>query len=298
VIGVDVGGTKVGAGLVAADGSLLEHVESPTPTESQSALLASLEAAVGSLVERGPVAAIGIGVPSRVDQVARRVVASVHIPLEGVDLAGHMSDHFGVRAVVDNDANAATVAEWKIGAGRGTTDMVMLTLGTGIGGGLVLGGRPYRGALGAGAELGHMVVDVDGPPCGGSCPGRGHFETLASGSTADAKARELGLADGHALVAAARAGEARAVDALADIGRVLGAGLVTLVNVFNPEVIVIGGGFSAAGALILDPARAVVAEEALQPGRDFVRIVRAQLGPEAGVVGAGLIALDAVGQGT
>jgi glucokinase len=298
VIGVDVGGTKVGAGLVAANGSLLEHVESPTPTESQSALLAGLEGAVGSLVERGPVAAIGVGVPSRVDQVARRVVASVHIPLEGVDLAGHMSDHFGVPAVVDNDANAATVAEWKLGAGRGTTDLVMLTLGTGIGGGLVLGGRPYRGALGAGAELGHMVVDVDGPPCGGSCPGRGHFETLASGSTADAKARELGLADGHALVAAARAGEARAVDALADIGRVLGAGLVTLVNVFNPEVIVIGGGFSAAGALILDPARAVVAEEALQPGRDFVRIVRAQLGPEAGVVGAGLIALDAVGQGT
>jgi glucokinase len=143
-----------------------------------------------------------------------------------------------------------------------------------------------------------MVIDVDGPPCGGSCPGRGHFETLASGSTADAKARELGLADSYELVAAARAGDARAVDALAGIGRVLGAGLVTLVNVFNPELIVIGGGFSAAGELILGPARAVVAEQALQPGRDFVRIVRAQLGAEAGVVGAGLIALEALGQAT
>jgi glucokinase len=295
VIGVDVGGTKMAAGIVGADGLLVDYVLHPTPTESQLKFLAGLEAAVEGLAARGPVAAIGFGVPSRVDQVAHRVVGSVHVPLAGVDLAGHMSERFGVPASVDNDGNSAAVAEWKLGAGRGTNHMVMLTLGTGIGAGLILGGRPYRGALGGGAELGHMVIDVDGPPCGGSCTGHGHFETLASGSAASARARELGFPDAHALVAAARNGDARAVEALAGIGRVLGAGLVTIVNVFEPEVIVIGGGFSDAGELVLGPAREVVAAEALQPGRDFVRIVRAELGPEAGMIGAALIALEALG---
>ena len=295
VIGIDVGGTKIAAGLVDANGSLREQVERPTPTASQGELLTALEEVVAALLRLGPVAAIGIGVPSRVDQVARRVVASVHIPLEGVDLAARMTERFDLPTAIENDGNAATVAEWTIGAGRGTADMIMLTLGTGIGGGLVLAGRPFRGALGVGAELGHMVVDFDGPPCGGTCRGHGHFETLASGSTADEKAAELGLKDGRALVEAARSGDASALSALTGIGRVLGAGLVTLVNVFNPELIVIGGGFGAAGDLVLDPARAVVAEEALEPGRDSVRIVRAALGPEAGVVGAGLIAFESLG---
>ena len=299
VVGVDIGGTKMGAGLVASDGALLDHLERRTPTESQAALLAGLEEAVQSLVDRSPVAAIGVGVPSRVDQVAHRVVGSVHIPLEGIDLAGHLSSHFRLPAAVDNDANVATVAEWQLGAGRGTSDMVMLTLGTGIGGGLILGSRPYRGTRGAGVELGHMVVDADGPPCGGSCPGNGHFETYVSGRAADLKARELGLADGHALVAAAGSGNGAAVAALARLGRLLGAGLVTIVNVFEPELIVVGGGFgAAAGELVLAPARAVVAEQALQPGRDAVRVVHAELGPEAGVVGAGLLALEALDPGT
>ena len=298
VVGVDVGGTKMGAGLVASDGALLDHVDRRTPTESQADLLSALEETVQSLVERGQVAAIGVGVPSRVDQVARRVIGSVHIPLEGVDLSGHLSSRFGLPAVVDNDGNVAAVAEWKLGAGRGASNMAMLTLGTGIGGGLILEGRPYRGSRGAGVELGHMVVDADGPPCGGSCPGNGHFETFVSGRAADLKARELGLADGHALVDAATGGNEAAVAALARLGRLLGAGLVTIVNVFEPELIVVGGGFGAAGELILGPARTVVGEQALQPGRDAVRIVRAELGPEAGVVGAGLIALEALGRDT
>ena len=193
---------------------------------------------------------------------------------------------------LDNDGNVAAIAEWQLGAGRGTRDFVMLTLGTGIGGGLILDGHPYRGARGAGAELGHMVVDVDGPPCGAGCPGRGHLETLASGSAADRVARELGLPDGRVLVDAGRDGDARAVDALAGIGRILGEGMVTIVNVFVPEVIAVGGGFGRAGELILGPAREVVATEALDPGRDTVRIVQAELGAEAGVIGAGLSAFD------
>jgi glucokinase len=290
VIGIDVGGTKIASGLVSADGSLAAADERPTPQGSQQEFLDALEEAVRG--HREPVAAVGIGVPSRIDQVAHRVVGSVHAPLAGIDLAGYLEGRLGIPVLVDNDGNVAALAEWMLGAGRGTRDFVMLTLGTGIGAGLVLDGHPYRGARGAGAELGHMVVDVDGPPCGAGCPGRGHLETLASGSAADRVARELGYPGGRALVDAGRAGEAPAVDALAAIGRVLGQGMVTIVNLFVPEVIAVGGGFGRAGELILTPAREVVTVEALDPGRDTVRVVQAELGAEAGVIGAGLSAFE------
>ncbi len=290
MIGIDVGGTKIASGLVSEDGSLAAAHERPTPQGSQQAFLDSLEEAVRGYSE--PVAAVGVGVPSRIDQVAHRVIGSVHAPLAGIDLAGYLEERLELPVFVDNDGNVAAIAEWQLGAGRGTRDFVMLTLGTGIGGGLILDGHPYRGARGAGAELGHMVVDVNGPPCGAGCPGRGHLETLASGSAADRVALELGLADGRVLVDAGHDGDPRAVAALAGIGRILGEGMVTIVNVFVPEVIAVGGGFGRAGELILGPARAVVATEALDPGRDTVRIVQAELGAEAGVIGAGLSAFD------
>jgi glucokinase len=290
VIGIDVGGTKIASGLVSEDGSLAAARERPTPQGSQQAFLDALEEAIRSYSE--PVAAVGVGVPSRIDQVAHRVIGSVHAPLADIDLDGYLEQRLDVPVFVDNDGNVAAIAEWKLGAGRGTRDFVMLTLGTGIGGGLILDGRPYRGARGAGAELGHIVVDVNGPPCGGGCPGRGHLETLASGSAADRAARELGLADGRELVDAGHEGDPRAVDALAEIGRILGQGMVSIVNVFVPEVIAVGGGFGRAGELILGPARAVVAAEALDPGRDTARIVQAELGAEAGVIGAGFDAFE------
>jgi glucokinase len=295
-IGIDAGGTKIAAGLVAADGSVSDTDERPTPQRSQQEFLDALEAVVRGRLEAGPAAAVGLGVPSRIDQVAHRVVGTVHAPLAGIDLAGYIEERSGLPTFVDNDGNVAAVAEWKLGAGRGTRDFVMLTLGTGIGGGLILDGRPYRGGHGAGAELGHMVVDVDGPPCGGACRGRGHLEALASGTAAERRARELGYDGSRALVAAAHAGDARAVEALAGIGRVLGEGMVTIVNVFVPEVIAVGGGFGRAGELLLGPAREVVTSEALAPGRDIVRIVPAELGAEAGLVGAGLVALDSLAE--
>ncbi len=291
-IGVDVGGTKLAAGLVGKAGDLRARSERPTPVSSQEALLAALDEVVEELLAQGPVAAIGLGIPSTIDQRTGQVVASVHIPLGGLDLRTRVRERFGIPVAVDNDGNAAALAEWAIGAGRGSQHMIMITLGTGIGGGLILGGRPYRGAVGAGAELGHMVIQVDGPPCEGSCRGRGHFEALASGRAANARAHELGLADAHALVEAAAAGDKPARDALTQLGRMLGAGLGGLVNIFNPELIVIGGGFGAAGDLLFDPAREALAREALAPGRDVVRIVPAALGPRAGLVGAGLIAFE------
>jgi glucokinase len=207
-----------------------------------------------------------------------------------------MQERFGLPVAIDNDANAAAIAEWAIGAGRGTRHMIMLTLGTGIGGGLILDGRPYRGSVGAAAELGHIVIEHDGPPCQGVCTGRGHLESLASGTAAGKAARELfgPSANAHDLVREAQAGNEPAAAALREIGRKLGSGIGSLVNIFNPELIVIGGGFAAAGDLVLDPAREVMRREALEPARDLVRIVPAVLGPEAGLVGAGLVAFEAL----
>jgi glucokinase len=294
-IGVDVGGTKILAGVVDRAGRIVRSHEAPTPLASQAALLEALEAAVVALVEPD-VAAVGFGIPSTIDQRTGVAVSSVNIPLADIDLPGWMRERLGLPVGVDNDANAAALAEWAHGAGRGTRYMAMLTLGTGVGGGLILDGRPYRGAIGAGAELGHMVLDLDGPPCQGACTGHGHLESLASGHAATLAAREAfgPSVDSRGLVRLAGEGDARAIEVLAEIGRRLGAGIVTLVNVFNPELVVIGGGFSAAGDFVLGPAREVVAREALEPGRSFVGIVRAELGPEAGLVGAGLVAFEAL----
>jgi glucokinase len=300
VIGVDLGGTKIATGIVEGNGSVRNRHERRTPLDSQESLLAALDAAIEE-VREDEAAAIGLGVPSTIDQRSGRAVRSVNIPLADIDLRTRLAHRFGLPVGIDNDANAATLAEWRFGAGRGTQHMVMLTLGTGVGGGLILDGRPYRGSVGAGAELGHMVIDLDGPRCQGACEGHGHLEVIASGQAAGGVARSL-WGDGataRELVTRAKAGEPPALEALAELGGRLGAGIASLVNVFNPELVVVGGGFAVgAGELLLHPAREFVAREALVPARDLVRIVPAELGPEAGVVGAGLVGLEALGAGS
>ena len=295
VIGVDLGGTKILAGIVDRDGTVERRREVPTPLESQDGLLRGLAGAVEDVLE-DDVAAIGFGIPSTIDQRSGKAVTSVNIPLADLDLRAWMRKRFDLPVGIDNDANAATLAEWAHGAGRGTRHMVMLTLGTGVGGGLILDGKPYRGAIGAGAELGHMVIDIDGPPCQGVCTGRGHLEALASGHAATMAAREqFGPAvDAHRLVRLANEGDRAAVALLAELGHRLGAGIASLVNIFNPELVVVGGGFSAAGDFLLEPARELVARETLSPARELVRIVRAELGTAAGLVGAGLVAFEAL----
>jgi glucokinase len=295
VIGLDVGGTKILAGVLDRGGQVDRAGERPTPTESQDEFLAALDDAVEEL--RGDeVAALGFGLPSTIDQAAGRAVSSVHIPLFDLDFRERMTERFGLPVAMDNDGNAAAIAEWQVGAGRGARNMVMLTLGTGIGGGLVLDGKPFRGATGAGAELGHIVLEFGGPPCGHGCDGHGHFEALASGSAADAEAvRLFGTgATGENLVSRARAGDTTARAAMAELGQRLGAGIASLINVFEPELVVLGGGFASARDLLLGPAQEVIAVEALRPGRTEVRIVPAELGTLAGLVGAGLIAFEAL----
>lgn len=297
VIGVDVGGTKILAGVIDEGGSVLERVQIASPTASTDELLAGLDQVVEKLL--GPeIGAIGFGIPSSIDQRSGMVLGTVNLPLHGLCFRQRMRERFELPVGIDNDANVAAIAEWKVGAGRGTSDLVMLTLGTGVGGGLILRGKPYRGSVGAGAELGHMVILQDGPPCYGNCTGHGHLEPLTSGHAATLMAqKELGPeVDARKLVELGQAGDERALALLHRIGESLGAALGSLVNIFNPELIVIGGGFAAAGELILAPARERMALESLPGMAELTRVVTAELGPDAGMIGAGFVAYEALEQ--
>lgn len=292
VIGVDLGGTKILAGMVARDGRVERRREHPTPVTSQDDLLAGLDQAVEELLDDS-VVAIGFGLPSPIDQRAGRAQQAVNIPLDAtVDFRDRMSQRFGRPVGIENDANSAAYAEFHFGAAREADTMVMLTLGTGCGGGAVLDGKLYRGW----AEFGHMVIVYDGIPCQGTCTGRGHLEPYVTGVAATKLAQEVfgPAVDAHRLVRLAQEGEPRAIEILDGIGRHLGAGIGTLVNIFNPELVVIGGGFAAAGDFVLDPAREIVAREGLASAGKRVRIVRAELGTAAGLIGAGLVAFDAL----
>ena len=291
VIGVDLGGTKILAGLVGRDGKIERRRETMTPLDSQEQLLAGLDAAVEELLDER-VVGLGFGIPSRLDQKTGRAEGSVNIPLEELDLRGRMAKRFRLPAGIENDANAATYAEFHFGAGRDVQTMVMLTLGTGCGGGAVIDGKLYRGW----AEFGHIVIEYDGIPCQGSCTGRGHLEPYVTGTAATklAQAAFGPAVDAHRLVRLANEGERKAVEILDGMGRRLGAGIGSLVNIFDPELVVIGGGFAAAGDFLLDAAREVMRREALAPEAERVRVVRAELGTAAGLIGAGLVAFDAV----
>ena len=291
VIGVDLGGTKILAGIVRRDGSVERHRETLTPQTSQDDLLAGLDAAVEELLSN-ETAALGFGLPSPLDQRTGRALQAVNIPLADLEFRSRMAERFDLPVGIENDANAAAYAEFHFGAARDAQSMVMLTLGTGCGGGAVIDGKLYRGW----AEFGHMVIEYDGLPCQGSCTGRGHLEPYVTGTAATKLAQEeFGPAvDAHRLVRLATEGEPRARDILDGIGRRLGSGIGTLVNIFNPELVVIGGGFAAAGDFILDPAREIVRREALARAGYRLKMVRAELGTAAGLIGAGLVAFDAL----
>ena len=252
--------------------------------------------------------AVGFGIPALVDSASGNSAWSTHLPLEDVPFREVMSERLGVPVHVDNDANAALLAEHRHGAAQGADHVAMLTLGTGIGGGLVLDGRLYRGARGMGAELGHVPVDLDGPPCQGGCPGRGCLEVMASGTAMGEAGRAAALAQpeselgrrhaaggeitGALVTELAHDGHLAAREVVEEIGRRLGTGLTGIVNALNPELVVIGGGAIAAGDLLLDPAREVVAQRALPPVRELARIVPAHFAEESGMLGAAVLALE------
>jgi glucokinase len=294
-IGVDLGGTKILAGVVAPDGGVVRRHERATPQDSQGRVLAELEEAVAELLDES-IVALGFGAPSPIDQARGLVVRCVNLPLEDYPLRDHMRERFGLPVGIDNDANAAAVGEWRAGAGRGVDDVVMLTLGTGVGGGVIAGGKPFRGWNGAGAELGHVVIVHDGRPCQGACTGRGHLEAYVSGTAVTAAAREAfgPSADAHRLVRLANEGDAQAAELLAEVARYLGSGLGSFANVFGPRLFVLGGGFGVAGFEHLrGPAEEVMRREALEPMRSTVRLVKAELGTAAGLIGAAFVGFEA-----
>jgi glucokinase len=292
VVGVDVGGTKILAGIVARNGTVGRTIEVPTPAADANAILAEIDGVVGELLGDGPTA-VGLGVPMNLDPLTGVAYKATNLALENVDVAGRLRERFGVPVGIENDANAAALAEWRLGAGVGVKTLVLFTLGTGVGGGIVLDGRLYRGW----AELGHVVVDADGEPCQGSCHGRGHLESVASGQAADRAARALygEGADAHELVRRARAGEADAVASVTRIGHFLGIAVGSLANIFDPELFIVGGGFgAAAGQLLLEAAESTGRREAITPADTRLRVVPAMLGDEAGLVGAALVGFEAL----
>jgi glucokinase len=294
-IGVDLGGTKILAGVVARDGSVSRRHERATPQDSQEHVVAEMEAAVAELLDDS-VAALGFGVPSPIDQARGVVVQCVNVPLVDAALRDWMQERFGIPVGLDNDANAAAIGEWRAGAGREQDDLVMLTLGTGVGGGVISAGRPFRGWSGAGVELGHVVIVHDGRPCQGACTGRGHLEAYVSGTSVTAAAHEVfgPSADAHRVVRLANEGDPQAQELLAEVGRYLGSSLGSFVNVFGPQLVVLGGGFGvAAYDHLLGPAEEVMRREALEPMRSTVRLVKAELGTAAGLIGAAFVGFEA-----
>jgi glucokinase len=309
-IGVDLGGTKLLAGAVDPGLGVHHRTQRAVTGLDQAALL---DVAVDAVLEAresagGEVDAVGFGIPCLIDQRSGTAVIAVNLPLADIAFADVMAERLGLPVFVDNDGNVAALAEHRAGAARGASEVVMLTIGTGIGGGLILRGEPYRGGIGAGAELGHLVIDMDGPPCQGNCPNHGCVEALASGTALAREARRIAaerpdsalsatLRHGRELAGPivtelAHDGDAAAIEVLALIGSRLGVAIASLVNIFNPQVVVIGGGVIGAGELLLGPAREVVAQRALRPSRDEVRIVPARFGVEAGMIGAAALAFD------
>ncbi|HZO58191.1 MAG TPA: ROK family protein [Solirubrobacterales bacterium] len=309
VVGIDLGGTKLLGGVVDEQLEVHDRVHQLVEGLSESALVEAIVECATELIERHPdVQAVGFGIPCLLDQRDGTAVMCVNVPLSNIPFRDIMSERLGLPVFIDNDANVATLVEQRFGAARGADFVVGLTIGTGIGGGLIIEGKLYRGHAGSGAELGHMVIDENGPRCQGTCPNYGCLEAMASGTAIGREGKIAAEEDSDSdLARAAVAGEeitgelvtqlalggdevSRMV--LGHIGRQLGIGFANFVNIFNPEVIVVGGGAMAAGDLLLDPAREEMRARALRPNREQVRVMPARFGPEAGMLGAGVLALD------
>jgi len=306
-VGIDIGGTKIAAGVVTADGHIVELALVPTPMDDEPATVSAMLRAIEELRARHPgVEAIGVGAAGLVEWPSGRVRWAPHNAYRQLALRRLLYEATGLPTVVDNDANAAAWAEARFGAGVGSDHMVLLTVGTGIGGGLVLGGQVYRGSAGLGAEVGHMIVDPDGYPC--ACGNVGCLETVASGGALGRTGREAAQADpdgrlaqlagapekvtGEVVFHAAREGDPAARELFERLGFWLGVGIASLVNLFDPELVVIGGGLVATGDLLLVPARASLERYAFGlEHRELPPVVPARLGPEAGLVGAASLSL-------
>jgi glucokinase len=304
-IGVDLGGTKMAVGVLAGTETRWESREASTG-QTEDELVELLVREVGAAREACPdAAAVGLGIPATIDQERGEAVSAVNLPLADLPIRELVAERLGLPVFLDNDGNVAALAEYLYGAARDMPYMVMLTIGTGIGGGLILDGEIYRGSTGAGAELGHVVIQADGPPCQGNCPNHGCVESLASGTALGREGRAAAESspdsalgklhadgediDGLAVTKAALAGDETAIGVFDLIGTRLGVACASFANVFQPDAIVVGGGVIAAGDLLLDPARRELRARALTP-MNKTPILEATLGADAGMIGAAALA--------
>lgn len=303
-IGIDIGGTKIAAGVVDEDGAVIDRVDRATPGDDRAAVLDVIAEVTAELTTRHPIVrAVGIGAAGFVDASQSTVVFAPHLNWRHEPLRDAVSRRVGLPVLVDNDANCAGWAEHRFGAAQNQTDVVIITLGTGIGGAIVLDGQPYRGQYGIAGEFGHMQIVPDGRAC--PCGQSGCWEQYASGRVLTARARdearsetalgrqfleEAGSVDqivGRQVTAAARAGDEQAQAWIAEVGTWLGTGIANLAAALDPGLFVIGGGASDAGDLLLEPARASFGQRLTGRGyRAEALIVRAHLGPDAGLIGA------------
>jgi len=303
---VDVGGTKIAAGVVSPEGEVLHEVRYPSAGPRER-LLSSIARAIDEVREGFEVGSVCLAVPGFVMSAENKVIFAPNLhAIEGVPLKEELGRRTGLHVTVENDANAAAWGEFRFGAGSEATHLVFITLGTGVGGGVISHGLLLRGAQGAGGELGHITIQATGPRCG--CGNHGCLEALASGTAIGRRAREVASEHpnsalgqlamertvlGEDVTELAQGGDEAAISVLKETGVWLGIGLAGFVNVFNPEVIAVGGGVARAGELILEPARQEVRLRAQSPSRDLVQIREATLGGRSGVLGAAALARDA-----
>lgn len=307
-IGLDVGGTKIAAARLS-DGELVDHALEPTDASDSQALLEEMSTAI-ERVRTDDVVAVGVGIPSVVEFATGRAKTSVNVPFADLAIRDELRKRIGLPVFVDNDATVAALAEACEGEEIVVENLVMFTVGTGVGGGLVLGGRPYRGATGAAAEFGHTIIGMrveGGAPEGGKFPQEGSLESVAAGTALDRLASEavsehpdsyLGRRKaagddritGHDVVDGAKEGDEIAIGLLELLGERLGIGIANAINTFDPDVVAIGGGVSSAGGLLLEPA-ARVARDYVLPGVGESTDIRLSVhGTKAGVLGAALLA--------
>jgi glucokinase len=308
-IGVDVGGTKIAAGLISAEGEILSEVRHPT-ANARETLLSAIAEAIAEVKGAYEVGGVCLAVPGFILARENKVLSAANLEaIEGIPLEEELGARTGLRVTVENDANAAAWGEFRFGAGKDVEDLILVTLGTGVGGGVISHGDLLRGARGTGGELGHITVLPTGPRCG--CGNRGCLEALASGTAIARRAQKaateqpdsfLGrLAEeraplGEDVLELARKGDEAAVKVLREAGTWLGVGLATFVNIFDPEVIAIGGGVSEAGDLVLEPARRELRLRSHSPSRDLVEIREATLGAKSGMLGAAALARNEEGE--
>ncbi|MCU0641601.1 MAG: ROK family protein [Candidatus Margulisbacteria bacterium] len=284
IIGIDLGGTKIAAALAAPTGKIITDVNIPTEAaKGQAQVIDNLKKATDALIrgQKTKVSCIGIGVPGPIDYETGIVIEPPNLPgWKKVNLKKILEKEFKVPVHVDNDANCAALGEAYFGAGRQVRHFIYITISTGIGGGIIIDRKLYRGAIGAAGEFGHMIIDPAGPLCG--CGNHGCFEALASGT---AIKRRSGM-DAIAVELAARQGDATALKVINETAHYLALGIANLVNIFNPEMVILGGGVSKMRELLLNPIRVEFKKYALTLPAKHVKIVRAKLGSESGVLGA------------